>query len=60
KDTFKITLKVPIKNGWKYTIQATKRGLAAKNTLLRLYTPLQKQIKLKVIIIKMKFTTCRI
>ncbi|OOV21131.1 hypothetical protein LG101_11995 [Levilactobacillus brevis] len=38
KDTFKITLKVPIKNGWKYTIQATKRGLAAKKyTVTALY-----------------------
>ena len=38
RGTFKITLKVPIKNGWKYTIQATKRGLAAKKyTVTALY-----------------------
>ena len=38
KGAFKITLKVPIKNGWKYTIQATKRGLAAKKyTVTALY-----------------------
>ena len=38
KGAFKITLKVPIKNGWKYTIQATKQGLAAKKyTVTALY-----------------------
>lgn len=38
RGTFKITLKVPIKNGWKYTIQATKRGFAAKKyTVTALY-----------------------
>ena len=38
KGAFKITLKVPIKNGWKYTIQATKRDLAAKKyTVTALY-----------------------
>ena len=36
--TFKITLKAPIKNGWKYTIQATKKGFAAKKyTVTALY-----------------------
>ncbi|ARN91373.1 Ig-like domain-containing protein [Levilactobacillus brevis] len=38
RGTFKITLKAPIKNGWKYTIQATKKGLAAKKyTVTALY-----------------------
>ncbi len=38
RGAFKITLKVPIKNGWKYTIQATKRGFAAKKyTVTALY-----------------------
>lgn len=38
RGTFKITLKAPIKNGWKYTIQATKKGFAAKKyTVTALY-----------------------
>lgn len=38
KGAFKITLKVPIKNGWKYTIQATKKGFTAKKyTVTALY-----------------------
>lgn len=38
RGTFKVRLKVPIKNGWKYTIQATKKGFAAKKyTVTALY-----------------------
>lgn len=38
RGTFKITLKAPIKNGWKYTIQATKKGFVAKKyTVTALY-----------------------
>lgn len=35
---FKVSLKAPIKNGWKYTIQATKKGFGAKKyTVTALY-----------------------
>lgn len=38
RGTFKVRLKAPIKNGWKYTIQATKKGFAAKKyTVTALY-----------------------